>query len=481
MDVDPTTTESLIAAFAAEENIDRLKDIAIALSKPGATNKAAGSPEFKDSLLRVVNFAIRDDGITQLKALSLLGRLRQQAKSLSGFFNEALESKLHRLNAPASELSDPLDRTHLAQMLQVVAFPEKGHYLANFIASEPPVKTDARQIATNALLQTLPNASNAFEMLGDELARRKIETADPHTTKARLLSRTLEAIFQAVSTIDVSVDPTIGETYARFIDRALSPKGPIEGPARDELGQNILTTLAGFIRPHFSLIREPHTFEAVRTAHKLFYPARWPKKTEKPRQTIALLLREAIKLIAQMGITDSRLKDTLVLVTDQHAAKNILREIAGETSGLSNDIIHWLETGQSIKKLEAEHSVAENILDTVDRDLARCFRDALALSLLKERISSNLSTSLEPELANQVQDLMTRIDRLVRDCEVVAAERGMQTRLHVGDIVEYSAQEHELEAPIAGSRMVRVASPAVVRAQEGSQPRIILKAEVFPD
>jgi len=318
-------------------------------------------------------------------------------------------------------------------------------------------------------------------LLGTAISDRIVETAAPQTTRARLLSRVLEAVALSLTREDFKVDAETGAAYAAFVQRSLRSAEAIESASKQELGQNILLTLVGFIRPHFSLVREAQTFEAVYVTHRLYHPARWPKRTEKAREAIALLLREAVKLLAQIGITDNRLREILVLLTDQHVARSIFREIAEETPGLSNDVAHWLETGQAISRFAAEESVAENILETVDRDIARCFREAASLALVRARLETELAELPPGVISEQVKGLMQRAAQLIASCEIVASERGMQTHLHVGDIVEYSPTEHELEVPGSGSRIVRVTAPAVFRAQAGSKPRIVLKASVVPE
>src|SRR5207253_602649 len=107
------------------------KQIAIALSKPGATTKAASSAQFRERVKGLILQASTANGTDQLKALSLLGRLAQQARGAKGLANDIrrdLQNSIEEVIGPASDLEDPLDRNYLAQTLRDVSFSNKQKY-----------------------------------------------------------------------------------------------------------------------------------------------------------------------------------------------------------------------------------------------------------------------------------------------------------------------------------------------------------------
>jgi hypothetical protein len=474
-------TNSLIEAFAHEHNLERLKHIAIGLSKPGATSKAAKSDHFIHRFDQLLDQATHQAGPNRLLALALVGRLRQQAKALAPRVQRHFEREVPSLDTPASELSDPLDRAYLARVLRSLSFENRDRYFAQFIVSEPPMQTDARTLATIGLLEAAPSLSKVFELLSEQLQSRKFDTQDPATSRTRQLVRAIEAISSALREIDPQIDYTVGKSYSKFVALALTEPAAVERVAAVEVARQILQLLIEFVRPNFSLVKYPETFEVVRTLRRLFQPADWPLETEKVREGVAKLIRESISLLAQSGVTDQRLRSLLIALVGEQRGQNSLTEMARDISGIGNDVRHWLETGKSVAKIESSESVSETILESVDRDIARAFRDTYLLSGVRGRVGDEMmdaAASRSELLKDAVKLLLTRVDATVRDCQVLAVARQLEFRFSVGDILEFSPEEHEADRPISGSRLVQIIAPQVIRVQRGRTPRIVLRARV---
>lgn len=475
---------ALVTEFSASGELDRLKEIAIELSKPGATTKAVAMPEFDRGLAHLLELARTGSPEIRLRALAILGRLRAQARTLDKRLTVELSAEMTPLTAPATVLLDALDRSYFARVLKIVRFEGRDRYLSDFIAGEGQTKTDARSLAAVALLEGTQSLTAAFEMLGRSLRDQVHSTQDPDTSRARKLIRTLEAISGTLRQLDPPVDHEVGPAYARFITAALGAADIGDQAVRIEVCQQAFDVLLAFVRPNFSLVRDIETFDVVRVLHRLFSPARWPQETDEIRARVVKLLRETITLLAQAGVTDKRLTDLLIVVTDRQIAKLTLQSIGNDAPGISNEIRHWLETGRPPLSMDTADAMGETILESADRDIAQAFRDSLQLKSIKERVQDDLLEAGARDtktVGETTRMLLDRIEQLDRRLHSLALGRGMEARLFVGDIVEFSPEDHEANQPLMGSRLVRVIAPQIVRKLPGRAPRIILKAQVVPN
>ena len=475
--------DTLVDSFSDEPDLSRLREIAIGLSKPGATTKAAKSPRFMQRVAGLVAEARNSESNERLQALVILGRLRQQAKAIAARVDGAMSEPAPPLMKSPSELTDPLDRAYLARILDLIRFDGRARYLADFVASEPLVQTDARALAMFALLRAAPTLSISFQLLDQSMREQTFETKEPATSKARLVLRVIEGMRNSLKEVDVSVDQEAGTAYAQFLARNLPPVVEIDRSVATELAVQILYLLIEFVRPNFSLMRLPETFDAVGVANRLFSPASWPATTETARAALAKMISEAITLLAQAGVTDQRLRRILVILYDEQRAQAILKKIAHDAPGINNEVRHWLETGRSVEQLAALASVEESLLTGIDREIARTFRDASLLISVKNRLTEDLLYSIgsQPSLREGAELLFSRIDTVYRDSSVLAASREFELRDNIGDVVEYSPNDHEADNPMSGKRFVTIRAPRVVRVQGGRAPRIVLKASVVEE
>lgn len=485
---EPETTEPALAQlaheFETEPNLDRLREIAVSLARPGATSKVATLPGFRGRVSALTEVARTGEPLDRLKALAILMRLRRQAKKLESQIVQALSMPSEPLSAPSTSLPDPTDRLYLAQSLAILQYPGRDRYLAEFVASEGQSRTDARIQATIALIRAAPSLTAVFRLLGDAHKRQVHETRDPGTSRARKLVRTLEALGEALRISDPIADASVGPAFAQFIELSLGDANSTDRASRIDVCRNALEVLLGFARPNFSLVRYPETFDVVRTAQRLFGPAKWPSELQDSLTGVAKLLREATALLAQAGITDSRLRDLISLVIGEHQARVALASIALETPGIRNEVRHWLETGRAPVRIETEEAVGETILESVDRDIALIFRAAVQLELSKQRIQDQLIDSSEQyssALAEETRTIFRRIDEIAAYCRSISHLRNLELRLSAGEVVEYSPHDHDSDRPVVGARQVRIVAPQVVRRVDGRAPRVVLKARVIPN
>jgi hypothetical protein len=478
----PTQTRIL----AEEVDLDRVHAAAVALSKPGATTKAAARPEYAHALAKLIHIARGEADrpeADRLLALAILARLRkQQNKPFPAQVEAELAKPMRPIEVPVRSVADPKERNYVALALRLVRFPDQDAYLAELIAGETQAASDALGSATTALLEQAEDLSSVFDLVARALAAQRPDTQDQATTRAKRLSRALQAIRVGLRSVDARVGQDTGSRYADLIKSAVG-RADAERSARIELADEALSLLETWVRPNFSLSRFPDTFAAVPVAQRLFLPARWPDETATVRQSLARLVREAIHILAEAGVTDDRLRQVLVLLLEEHGAKQSLSEIARSAEGLENHVRHWLETGRAIKTMEGAAVLGETLLQTIDAELAEAFRDANGtqslISLLQDDIEQELGVS-SPPLSSAFRQLAVRVDRLCRRMESIGAQRGFELDGEPGDAVAFAPADQTSDHPIAGSRVVRIVSPRVVRRQGAGLEKTVLKAKVEP-
>jgi hypothetical protein len=475
---------SLVQVLARDPDLSRVNDAAVALSTPGATSKASASPEYGVALERLLALARNaPNGEGRLRALVILARLRkQQNKPFGRSFEQSLAVPMGSLTAGPWELTEPKDRNYLAQALRFVRFSGQFDYLATFVASEAQPKSDARDTAAIALVELSDDLGSVFQALGRALIQLSHDTKDPGTTRAHRLMRALDALRAALREFDPAVGPETGTQFATFLRQALGSI-PAERSTRIDVANAGLGVLESWVRPNFSLARRSATFEAITVLRRLFLPARWPDETEERRVALGRVVREAIQMLAEGGVTDDGLRGALVTLLDRPGAQAVLGRIARNAAGLEHNVRHWLDTGRSLRQLENAEVIGETVLNTIDRDLAEAFRDAeLTLSSLRlsgDDLRDALAAS-SPGFDSVFAELVGRADRLGRRVESLAAQRGFELEGEVGAAVEYAPADHLSDESIAGLRVVRVVLPRVVRRHTGSIEQTVLKAKVEP-
>ena len=469
--------------FGSTTDLNIMKEIAIELATPGATNKAAQLPAFRFGVRRVLDAAIYGGSYQRLAALALCARLLSQpSKELQSLLKDALGDKAPSIEALPSLLKDQQDREYLAQALDLSDFENKATYLAGFIAGEGQTSTKSRNLATSSLFNMQIQISAAFDLLGKQLKDLDFTTKEIGTSRARRLTRTLEAIERVVRTIDPVADIEAGQALARLIKSALNYEQISDSSAAIDLANATFGLLATILRSDFSAARNPNMFDSIEVVYKLFSPSTWPKKTENGRFALAQIIRQVLALLAPAGITDIRLRNLLILLVGKSSGDAILRKLATNLTGVSSDVRYWLEHGRARKHAFSIEVIGETILESIDRDLAEIYREVTQLEQTWGPIEENLSM-LDEEVAPQFSRLLDifakRVFRLSRVTQSIASKRNFEMLSNVGEAVAYSPIEHEADVPLLGVRIVRIRNPQVIRRVEGPL-QIVLKAKVDP-
>lgn len=475
-----TESEQFSQRLADAVGPEEIRSVVIALSKPGYTSRASKHPGYPNLLDRLLKLARDAAPADRLVAIAVLARLRrQQNRPFDRRFEDRLGETMSPLDAEPRVLDDPKEREYLAQGLRLVSFDGLDDYLANFIVGEAQNRSDARDTATQVLLERSGDLDVVFRAITPHVRRQPLETQDPATSRLRRSVRVLEALRSALRQAEPRVSEATGSLYAGLLSAGFDPSA--ERSVSIEAANIALDLLLAWLRPNFSIALDPSAFEAVRVLRRQFAPARWPDETIGARRSVARLIREATTLLAQSGVTDDGLRKALAMVLEEDDAASMLRAIAREQAGLSNNVRYWLETGRAPSEHRGGGAVAESVLDTIDRDLAEAYRDSEAAIALVEGLSDGLGEAValaNPSLADGYGELVGAIARLTRRIEAVAAKREFRLAGDPGSIVDYAPSDHVADRPIAGARKVRLMSPMVVRRTGAGAPQVIAKGKV---
>ena len=103
------------------------------------------------------------------------------------------------------------------------------------------------------------------------------------------------------------------------------------------------------------------------------------------------------------------------------------------------------------------------------------------------RAADMVQSDVLPEVSIVLPQQAQMLSRLIGLAEAMASKlnlavkwRSLRLRGTVGQVVEFSPVEHQLDPGGARSRRVRLLSPVVERVSEDGVPRVVLKAPVEP-
>jgi len=481
---EPPDIASLAREFGSDINLGRSREIIIALARPGATKKAAELPAFNEGLSRLLSIAREGKGDERLEAMILIARiLSQPSRELQSRIRSALLQDFAPLNELPRESADPRDREYLAQIVRISSASNKAEYLAAMMIAEGQVASGARDEAAMGLVESSEDLTQVFDRLSRAFSRAPVDTKDRGTSRARRMQRSLEALKASVRILEPSATSESGPAYAAMLSKELERDQIGDRTAAIQVATEALEFLATFVRSHFSLTTIPQTFEAIKVLRRLFHPARWPDETLPSRLALGRLLQETIALLAAAGVTDNQLRSTLTTMLDVPGAEHALREMSQRQSGLTNEVRHWLATGRALRTLDGGDAAAETVFEQVDSDIARIYREAVALRTTWESLSDDLldaATDVNATLGRAFSATSTRLKRTFRRAISLGQQRGFELSGEVGDAVEYSPVDHDAEEPLAGTRIVRIVAPMVIRRSRDGSPQLVVKAKVEP-
>jgi hypothetical protein len=276
-----------------------------------------------------------------------------------------------------------------------------------------------------------------------------------------------------------------GRSLASVVETAFSSSGlPETDDVRVSVTDDALALVARMVRIRFSLATDGTTYSVLDVFRGWVRSHDWPDFIG--RATSARLvsddLLQALRILARAGVTDDVLYRHLISsMGSEHQARQAALELATDTHGLSEDVQAWLRGSQLRRESALATESQERSADEVFGDL---LLEARSLAKQAEYVRDEVIPELRvvaPSVADRVSTMVDAQGSAVGKIELLATRRALRSRWQRGDVVEYSALEHELVGgKPSGVRYVRVLSPLVESLPPTGVRRIVRKALVEP-
>lgn len=379
-----------------------------------------------------------------------------------------------------SDLTDPNDRRYAAEALAEVA----GDWLPEF-AAQALVQEEAGERARTALAQALlfrtKNLNAALHLIAKALNDLNFTTKDRGSSRARRMVRVLDALCEALVEVDPAVEDGIGAEVAAFLDAGLRRELIGEAEAAAELATAALGFLRTIVRFHGTLAAEHQTFDAVARLRKLVPGTEWPERATAEAATLARAVREALLFLVRQNIADDQLRRVHAQLLGEVASGLLLKQAIGAGHGLPTGLASWLVSGKMPKVVSSTAALEAGILESIDHDLARAFRESSELrntiAITGEEIV-DAAREYSENLGERTEAILGRIQRVLRYIDAAAETRGFRLRGQPGEIVEFAATDHETADGSPASRTVRLRNRLVERTRDASSVTVVVKAEV---
>ncbi len=327
-----------------EQRIRSLKE----LMKGGAIHSVLDDPRFTKG----IGDAVREsrsvvDPKQNLLALTVLARIASRVKAKRDELGREMAAVLQAPPPELSKLGEAEDREYAAQALNWASGDWVIPYLARSIVEEEAGEK-ARSVLIRTLLEKAANLASAFDALREPLAEWTPKTEAPGDSAAKRLKRILAAIRPELLVAEVPTGDDVGAVIESVVSSAFRGVGP---PTSSEVSAEITAEIALFlhdlVRTRFSLAAEASTYRALRVPSRWFLEGRWP---EGPRKALSILSRdieEAMALLAKQGVADDDLLNSLTLVQgSRESALRITSRMANRMTGLTKEIVEWLQRGR---------------------------------------------------------------------------------------------------------------------------------------
>ena len=355
--------------------------------------------------------------------------------------------------------------------------------LATAAALEESGET-ARKECIEGLVELADDVSEAISVLRKALLAVRFETKKPGDSLGRRSSRVFGALTAVLAGVDKPVGENAGRELSGLLDRGFRGVGRPESPAvRAEVVEQVAALTHAIVRVDFSHGGRDKTYEALSVVSEWFAAHAWQKTcaSSKAIPRVSQDLRKSLLLLAEKGVTDDRLRRTLVTVAgSRRNADEICRKMANAHPGIPDDVRDWLA---GVSRRTRVASAVESRERSIDEVLAELLLVVKRLT----RAADTVQSDVLPEISIVLPEQAPALSRLTGLAEAMASKlslavkwRSLRLRGTVGQEVEFSPVEHQLDADGARSRRVRLLSPVVERISEDGVPRVVLKAAVEP-
>ena len=473
----------LLSRFVDAADTSSRRAALIDLVKTKQLHKVATTESFGHGLERLARSAGRGSNSERLLAVATLQRAAASAppvrKTIRALMGREIKKPLPHLH----ELADLDDRLYAAKSWRVVPSAWSLDALAAAAAREESGEA-ARRECVAGLVALAVDVSGAISFLRKALLGVRFVTKKPGDSFGRRVSRVLVALTAVLSETDKPVGERAGRELSDLLDRGSRAAGRPESPAvRASVVEQVALWTHAIVRIDSSQGGRHRTYEALSVVSEWFAPQEWHEVciSSKAIARVTQDVQEALLRLAREGTADDGLRRALATVSgSRQEADALCRTLAKANPGVPDDLRDWLA---GVSKRTSIASAVDSQERSIDEVLAELHIAMTRLTRAAARVRSDVLPEVSIVLPQQERAL-SRVTGLV---EVMANKlnlavewRSLRLRGSVGDEVDYSPAEHQLDSGRVRSRRVRLLSPVVVRISEDRVPRVVLKALVEP-
>jgi hypothetical protein len=416
---------------------------------------------------------------TRLLAVAYVSKLAAVIKSRRKMFNDWLERALKEPLPPLTRLQDPDERAYVANACGVAAMVWCRQYLAIGAVNEESAE-NARLECLKSLISSCPDLETAVGELLRAWPTEAFETSSPAESAGRRMRRLFSGLRRAIAASSKEPGRNVGGVLAELTRSVFDKYGvPREQSVRRDLAEETLAVVHELIRSRFSLATDAPTFHPLQPVRGWMDEYRWKlfAASSKSAKAVASDLLEAITILAKQGKTDDVLRSYFDIAEGSRGeADKVLANFAHEAVGLSEDVRSWfLRKETTARRISPASGLAtESQTARENAMLADLLVDAEDLFVSGKELAQTQGGRADGS-AEDLRRYFTLGTALADAVRSFARRRQLELRGRKGDLVEYSAVEHELiGGERLGVRTVRIVRPAVAQL-EGAIVRTIIR------
>lgn len=339
-------------------------------------------------------------------------------------------------------LAEADDRLNIARACALQQAAWMPGYLARSIAEEETGEKARGEMMT-VLLSRVPALAAALQLLGEHFIKLRPATETPGDTVARRLTRTLQALREAILESELEAGAGLGKALYRLISGPLGTAGkPQDDKARLDLCRETLLAIHDILRTRISVVADPEMYRAVAYCRQMYGSKFWPDELKKPLERLITDVTEALVLLGRQGQYDQALLAQLdVLCNHPQRARAVARELATHHPELPESVREWLEKGRVPVSRTGTVSEAaiEAAASSADGSIGLALQVAREVRQMRDNLRDRLISDLEiyePYLATVTAELLDRIPALAIQVEQAASIRRLDLLGSAGEEIE---------------------------------------------
>lgn len=476
------TSSELLSRFADAADTFSRRAALIDIIKARQLHKVAVTQPFRLGLEQLAVPARDGSDPERLLAVATLQRAAAAAPPIRTAVRSLMQGAVTRPLSGLHELEDIDDRLYAAKSWRIVRSAWRPDVLATAAALEESGET-ARKECIEGLVELAGDVSEAISVLRKALLAVRFDTKKPGDSLGRRLSRVLGALTAVLAGVDKQVGENAGREMGELLDRGFRVVGRPESlVVRTGVVEQVAALTHAIVRLDFSHGGRDKTYEALSVVSEWFSAHEWQKcVSSEAVKRVSQDVQKSLRLLAGAGKTDDRLRQALVTAAgSRQRADAICRAMAIGHPGIPDDVRDWLA---GVSRRTRVASVVESRERSIDEVLAELLLVVKRLT----RAADTVQSDVLPEISIVLPEQAPALSRLTGLAEAMASKlslavkwRSLRLRGTVGQEVEFSPVEHQLDADGVRSRRVRLLSPVVERISEDGVPRVVLKAAVEP-